>query len=251
MFAAMKRQSVTAILITRNESANIDRCLHALTWCDEIIVVDSESTDDTAERCGRYGARVVVRPFNGYGEQKNAALSLATSTWVLSVDADEVITPELAASIGQVLANPTHDAYIIDRRFVFLGKRLRYGRGSVDRVIRLFRREMARFTDAKVHEGVVVNGSIGSVSGEMDHYSYTSIAHVVSKFNTYTSLAAYELQQQQRQRSVVVTFVAWPLYFLKFYVLHGHWRNGIHGFVWSVLSSWYPFLKVAKARLDS
>lgn len=251
MFAGMERPTISAILITRNEAAIIDRCLAALRWCDEIIVVDSESTDDTVERCRGYGARVVTRAFHGYGEQKNAALALATSTWVLSVDADEVVTAELAASIQRVIERPKHNAYILNRRFVFLGKRLQHGRGSVDRVVRLFRRGKATFSDATVHEHVIVNGSVGSVTGEMDHYSYGSIAQVIEKFNTYTTLAGASLRAQPRQRSVVGTFLAWPVYFLKFFVMHGHWRNGIHGFVWSVLSSWYPFLKVAKARLDS
>ena len=249
MFAPMARATISAILITRNEASNIDRCLRSISWCDEIVVVDSESTDETVERCRGYGATVVIRPFSGFGEQKNAALSLAKSEWVFSIDADEVVTPELRSSIERAINKPTHDAYIVQRRFFFLGQRLKYGRGSVDKLTRLVRRGKGTFSNALVHEGLIADGPTGVLEGELDHYSYDTISQVVEKFNRYTTLAATELLSKGIKRSVVGTFLAWPLYFLKFYLLHGHWRNGIHGFVWCVLSSWYPFIKVAKSRL--
>ena len=249
MFAAMAKPTISAVLITRNEAANIDRCLRSVSWCDEIIVVDSESTDDTVVRCRDLGAKVITRPFTGFGEQKNAALALAHCDWILSIDADEVVTPALQASIERAMIDPQHDAYIVRRRFHFLGKRLKYGRGSVDHLVRLIRRGKGRFSDALVHEGLVVEASSVTLDGELEHYSYDTLTQVLEKFNRYTTLAATELRAMGVQRSIVGTFVRWPLYFLNFYVIHGHWRNGIHGFVWSVFSSWYPFIKVAKSRL--
>ena len=245
----MTRPTISAILITRNEASNIDRCLRSITWCDEIVVVDSESTDDTVERCRRYGARVVNRPFTGFGEQKNAALALAKGDWVFSIDADEVVTGELRSSIERAVIERTHDAFIVRRRFFFLSQRLEHGRGSVDMLTRLVRRERGVFSNALVHEGLVANCPTGVLEGELEHYSYDTISQVIEKFNRYTSLAATELRQNMSNRSIVATFLRWPLYFLKFYMIHGHWRNGIHGFVWSVLSSWYTFIKVAKSRL--
>lgn len=250
MFASMNSASISVIIITHNESANIDRCLRSVSWADEIVVVDSESTDDTVQRCKGHGARVVTRSFNGFGEQKNAALDLAECAWVFSIDADEVVSEDLARAICSAVKHPTVDAYVVRRRFFFLGKRLRHGRGSVDRIVRLVRRGTARFSDALVHEGFVVLTSPGILEGELEHYSYDSIGQVLEKFNRYTTLAASEMRRRNQRRSIVATLVAWPLYFAKFYVVHGQWMNGLHGLVWSVLSSWYPFVKVAKARLD-
>ncbi|MBU3740724.1 MAG: glycosyltransferase family 2 protein [Candidatus Kapabacteria bacterium] len=250
MFAGMDPASISVVIITRNESANIDRCLQSVAWADEIVVVDSESTDDTVERCKGHGARVVSRPFTGFGAQKNAALDLAGCTWVFSIDADEVVSEELARSIRHAVEHPTADAYQVRRRFFFLGKRLGHGRGSVDTIVRLVRRGTARFSDALVHEGFEIRGVPAVLDGEMEHYSYDTINQVLEKFNRYTSLAAVEMRANNRRRSVVGTLLAWPVYFLKFYLLHGQWMNGLHGLVWSVLSSWYPFVKVAKARLD-
>jgi glycosyltransferase involved in cell wall biosynthesis len=249
MFAGMPRPTISAILITRNETSNIDRCLRSVSWCDEIVVVDSESTDDTVDRCVRHGAKVVIRPFMGFGNQKNAALALATSDWVFSIDADEVVTPELRSSIERAITEPAYDAYIVRRRFFFLGQRLQHGRGSVDMLTRLIRSGTGTFSDVLVHEGLLPNGPTGVLEGELEHYSYETISQVLEKFNRYTTLAATEMRGQGIKRSVVGTFLWWPLYFVKFYVLHGHWRNGVYGFVWSALSSWYPFIKVAKSRL--
>lgn len=249
MFAAMPRPTISAILITRNETSNIDRCLQSVSWCDEIVVVDSESTDDTVDRCLAYGAKVVIRPFEGFGSQKNAVLGLATSDWVFSIDADEVVTPELRSSIERAITDPAFDAYIVRRRFFFLGHRLEHGRGSVDMLTRLVRKGMGVFSDVLVHEGLIPIGPADVLEGELEHYSYETISQVVEKFNRYTTLAATDLRGKRIKRSVVLTFLCWPLYFVKFYLLHGHWRNGMYGFVWSVLSSWYPFIKVAKSRL--
>lgn len=249
MFAEMPRPTISAVLITRNESSNIDRCLRSVSWCDEIVVVDSESTDDTVDRCLAYGAKVVIRPFMGFGAQKNAALGLATSDWVFSLDADEVVTPELRFSIERTIREPAYEGYIVRRRFFFLGERLKHGRGSVDMLTRLIRRETATFSDVLVHEGLLPNGPTGVLDGELEHYSYDTISQVIEKFNRYTTLAATEMRGQGIKRSVVGTFLRWPIYFVKFYVVHGHCRNGVRGFVWSALSSWYPFIKVAKSRL--
>ncbi len=211
--------------------------------------MDSESTDDTVDRCLAYGAKVVIRPFEGFGTQKNTVLGLATSDWVFSIDADEVVTPELRSSIERAITEPAYDAYIVRRRFFFLGQRLQHGRGSVDMLTRLIRSGTGTFSDVLVHEGLLPNGPTGVLEGELEHYSYETISQVLEKFNRYTTLAATEMRGQGIKRSVVGTFLWWPLYFVKFYVLHSHWRNGVYGFVWSALSSWYPFIKVAKSRL--
>lgn len=246
----MAREPVSAVIITMNEAATIERCVRALSWCDEIIVVDSGSTDATVETCRRLGCRVEHHPFAGFGAQKRHAVSLASHRWVLNIDADEVVSVALAEEIRAVLADPTDAGYRLPRRFHFLGRRFGRGRGSCDHPIRLFRRDMAGYSDDAVHESVKVNGTIGTITHEMEHHSYVSLSQYVQKFDRYTSLAAQDLQRRGIHRSIVATFLTIPLYFLKHYVVSGHWMNGIHGLVWSVFSSWYPFVKVAKSRLE-
>lgn len=251
---------LSVVVITRNEASRLNACLEAVRWADEIIVVDSGSTDNTVQIATSLGARVVHHDFTGYGAQKNVALSLATAPWVLSIDADEIVTEALAASIQGVISSPgelyepNHGspgeehavAYRFRRRFVFLGKVFRHGSGSVDHPIRLFRRSKARFSDDLVHESLLVDGAIAELSGEMLHHSYETLSQYFQKFDRYTNLAAEQLFTRQSKRSSILTALLQPLYFVRHYVFGGHILNGWHGFVWSIFSSWYPLVKVAK-----
>ncbi len=184
--------------------------------------------------------------FEGYGNQKQYAVSLAKNLWVLSVDADEIVSKELGNELLSLSSEPDVSAFRIPRRFRFLGRTFLHGHGAKDAPTRLFRTDRCRYDNAGVHESVIVEGEIGVLRGEMLHESYIDLAQYFEKFNRYTTLASEDLARSGRTRSVVITGMTIPFYFIKHYVLWGHYRNGIHGFVWSILSSFYPFVKVAK-----
>src|SRR5690606_33239293 len=162
---------LSVIIITRNEAANIEACLQSVGFADECIVLDSGSTDDTVALAAAFGARVeTTADWPGFGPQKNRALDLATGDWVLSLDADERVTPELAQEIQAVLREADFEAYDMPRLSSFCGRFMRHSGWWPDRVVRLFRRGAARFTDAAVHERVDARGPIGHLQPHLLHY---------------------------------------------------------------------------------
>jgi len=238
---------ISAVIICFNEADRIGATLESIQWCDEIVVVDSGSTDGTQKIAESYGSKVIQRTFSGYGKQKQFACSQAIHPWILSVDSDEVVSVELSLEIRTAIVDSKHVAFKIPRRFRFLGRTFRYGSSSVDHPTRLFRSEYCRYNDAVVHESVVVQGSVGELREEILHDSYRSIDHYFQKFNEYTTKAAEALVQKNTDRSVVGSIASFPLYFIKHYLVGGHILNGKEGLLWSLLSSFYPIVKVAKA----
>jgi glycosyltransferase involved in cell wall biosynthesis len=237
---------LTVIVITRDESASLEAALESVSWADEILVVDSGSTDETTEIARRRGARVLVRDWPGYSAQKNFAAGEASHDWILSVDADERVTPELTAEIQRLLANdPPVRGYRIPRVSFYLGRWIRSTDWYPDYQLRLYDRRVCRWAGL-VHEGVVVAGAVGRLRSDLQHLPYRDIAHHLQTMDRYTTLAA----QQLRERGVrvgVAGLVARPAgAFLRNYVARGGWRDGAVGLVVSVLNSCYVFLKFAK-----
>jgi (heptosyl)LPS beta-1,4-glucosyltransferase len=184
---------VSVVVITRNEEANIERCLASVRWAAEVIVVDAESTDRTAEIAGRSGARVVSREWSGYSAQKNFGIEQGTHRWVFSLDADEVVTPNLAKEIEETLLVPQYNAYRLYRPTFFMGRALHhYGRGAEPGHVRLFRGEAGRFDGRLVHESVRVTGPIGTLRAPLLHYSYPSVRSYLRKIHQYAPLEAQE-----------------------------------------------------------
>jgi glycosyltransferase involved in cell wall biosynthesis len=241
---------ISAVLITLNEEKNIQRTLDSLRWCDEIVVVDSFSTDQTATLCRRAGCRVFQQPFNGFGNQKQFAVDHARHDWILSIDADEVLTPGLTQEIKELLSGAAmpHAGYTIPRTLVFLGTVMRYGPEHRRPILRLFDRRRGRFSKAAVHEGIELRGTVGALQHEMLHYSYESVSTYFVKFNRYTTLAAQQLHEQGRTASLMSVVLRPPLEFLLLYVVRGFWLNGYPGLVWSLLSAMYPSVKYMKLR---
>jgi len=244
------KHPISAVIITLNEEQAIEQCLAALRWCDEIVVVDSGSTDRTVEICRANGCSVHQRKFDGYGPQKRWAVSLAHHDWILSVDADEVISDSLRDEIVRELdaAELIWDGLLIPRTMVFLGREFRHGSEHRYPSLRLFNRQRGNFTDARVHEGVEVAGRTKQLAGRMLHYSYRDLHQYFEKFNRYTSAAAEELFREGRHKSLWGVFFALPVNFLKHYLLRRNLFNGYPGLVWSVLSSYYPLVKYLKLR---
>jgi len=239
-------QKISAVLITLNAGERLEATLRALAWCQEIVVVDSGSTDQTLDICEQHHCRVVHRPFDQYGKQKQFAVELAQHNWILSVDSDEIVTDRLREEIQAVLRQPSmpHAGYHVSIPLIFLGTRLQSEASK--KFLRLFDKRHGNFDDAPVHEKVRLHGSIGHLKGEMVHHSYRNLEEFFVKFNKYTSLAANNLYTKNRKVGFAHVILKCPFTFLKVYLLKGCIRNGIPGFLWAFLSSVYPVVKYAK-----
>jgi glycosyltransferase involved in cell wall biosynthesis len=240
---------LTVTVITRDEASNIGAALDTVAWADEVLVVDSGSTDDTVAIARERGARVVVREWPGFSAQKNFAAAEASNDWVLSVDADERVTTDLAAEIRSLLAaEPAARAYSVPRVSCYLGRWIRTTDWYPDRQARLYNRRAARWTGDYVHERLAVDGPQAALGGELQHHPYLDISHHLRTMDRYTTLAASQMLAQGR-RAGAAGLLARPLgAFLRNYVLHGGWRDGGVGLTVSILNSYYVFLKFAKLR---
>jgi len=237
---------LTVTVITRNESANIAAALESVSWADEIVVVDSHSTDDTVALARQRTGRVAVRDWPGYSAQKNYAAEQASHDWILSLDADERVTPALAGEIRALLGDePRARGYRIPRVSFYLGKWIRSTDWYPDYQLRLYDRRVSAWAGT-VHEGVEVDGDVGRLRCDLEHVPYRDIAHHLHTIDRYATLAAQ--QMRERGKTVgVAGLAARPLgAFLRNYVARGGWRDGSVGFVVSVLNSYYVFLKFAK-----
>ena len=243
------RVPVTVTIITKNEAAGIGDALASVAWADEIVVVDSESTDDTVAIARQYTDRVVVREWPGYVEQKNYAASLATHDWILSLDADERVTPALAEEIASAIASP-HSArgYRIPRVTFHLGRWIRTTDWYPDYQLRLYDRRSAEWTGRYVHEAVDVRGPVGRLRGELQHYAYRDIADHLETIDRYTTYAARQMHEDGRRAGILQLVGHPPLAFLRNYIAHGGIRDGSAGLIVSALNSYYVFLKFAKLR---
>lgn len=241
----MPKLSVT--VITKNEAANIGAALASVRFADEVVLVDSMSTDDTVTIARQYTDRVVMRDWPGYIDQKNYAASIARHDWILSLDADERVTPELAADIQRLLADdPREAAYRIPRVTFHLGRWIRTTDWYPDFQTRLYDRRRARWTGRYVHETVTVDGDLGRVRGELQHYAYRDIAEHLDTIDRYTTDAARQMHESGRRAGLLQIAGHPPLAFLRNYIARGGVRDGAVGFVISALNSYYVFLKFAK-----
>jgi glycosyltransferase involved in cell wall biosynthesis len=242
------RPKLSVILITRNESAQIVDCLESVRFADEWIVVDAGSSDETVALASGWGAEVHVHPeWQGFGRQKNLALQYATGDWVLSIDADERVTPELAEEIQQAIRNAAGaTAYTMPRLSSYCGRFMRHGGWWPDRVLRLFRRDSGRFAELLVHESVEVVGPVAKLRGHLVHYSYPSVESVIEKMNSYTTAGARAMRERGRQASVLQAVLHGAWAFWRSYVLRAGFLDGPQGLmaaVSSAESTYYRYLK--------
>jgi glycosyltransferase involved in cell wall biosynthesis len=241
----MSRLSVT--IIAWNEEERLRACLESVAWAEEILVIDAESTDKTVQVAREFTDKIWVRPWPGFAEQKNFALDQATGEWVLSLDADERVTPELRERIGRIVrANGPGDGYSIPRKNIFWGAWVRHGGLYPDYQLRLFRRAAGRFVDSAVHESVVVEGHVERLAEPLLHHSYRGLDDFVARSNRYSALAARDIVARGG-RADVLDLALRPLgRFLSMYVARGGLLDGWRGFVLAVLYANYVFLRVAK-----
>jgi glycosyltransferase involved in cell wall biosynthesis len=248
---------VTVTVITRNEAEALADALRSVSWADEIIVVDAESTDQTVSIARQFTERVYVRPWKGYIDQKNHAASLATHDWIFSLDADERVTPQLAEEIRTVLASePTARAYRMPRVSFYFGRWIRTTDMYPDFQLRLYDRRHARWDGKYVHESVRADGAVAYLTNDLQHHPYRDLSEQLIRMDRYTTLAARQMHEQGRRTSAIGMLVHTKLAFLRNYILKGGFRDGTAGFVISLVNSYYVFLKLAKLwelqkRVDS
>ena len=238
---------LSAVIITKNEAASIAECLGSVAGlCDEIVVLDSGSTDNTCAICERLGARVIRTDWPGFGEQKRRAVLAARNDWVLALDADERVSPELAESIRSALANPTFSAYRFARRNRFMGRYLRHGEGYPDLSLRLFDRRFAQWSADAVHEKVCSTVPVGYLAGDLLHDSAETLAVYLEKQNRYTTLAANAALDVGHRVSAARVLVSPVLRFFKFYLIRRGFLDGLPGLVHILIGCFNSFSKYAK-----
>ena len=240
---------VSAVIITYNEARNIRRTLSQLYWCDEIVIVDSFSTDNTLDICKEFGCKIFFNAFEGYGVQKILAVSKAKNDWILCIDADEVLSSGLVREIRERLtSNTDYAGFMFPMNLVFLGREFRHGKESGRYFIRLFNKRAGSYNQARVHERLELTGKSGRLQGKMLHYSYANLRQWGEKCERYSSLSAGEAVRKGKTKSIFAVLMALPYYFFRYYFLERNFLNGVEGFYWSVLNAHYHFLKYLKIR---
>lgn len=241
-----RRLPLSAVLITRNAAGQLAECLASVSFCDEIVIVDSGSEDATVEIAGRHGARVIPSAWRGFGPQKQFAVEQAGNDWVLCIDADERVSEPLQQSIVAVVSAPTLGAWRFARCNRFMGRYLRHGEGYPDWSLRLFDRRTARWSNDPVHEKVIAGGEIGTLSGDLLHESAESLETYLAKQNRYSSLAADEALASGEQATAAHMLLSPLLRFIKFYFFRLGLLDGLPGLVHILIGCGASFAKYAK-----
>lgn len=241
------KATLSVIVITKDEARHIGDCLDSVSFADEIIVVDSGSNDGTRDIAQAKGAKVhITEDWPGFGPQKNRALDLATCDWVLSIDADERVTPELKQAILRELAAPRAQAYKIARLSNFCGRWIRHSGWWPDHVLRLFKRTTARFTDAAVHESVKAQGQAAVVEGHFLHYPYADMDAMIAKVNRYSTDAAQMMHARGKTTSIpgVLGHAFWT--FVRIYIIRRGFLDGKEGLILAVTAATGSFFRYSK-----
>jgi glycosyltransferase involved in cell wall biosynthesis len=242
-------KGLSVVIITHNEEDNIRECLESVKWADEIIVVDSNSSDKTEEICRSYGITFIQEAWKGFALQKNSAIEKATRDWILSLDADERITPELKKEITAVMesADPK-DGYFIARKNFFLGRWIKRCGWYPDYNLRLFQKGKGLFGIREVHEAIKINGAAGHLKSPMEHHTYKSLEDFMKRLDLYSTLAAQQMLKEKKIYGIL-HIIFRPLYtFISMYFLRLGFLEGYYGFILSVLYAFYTFLKYIKLR---
>ncbi len=240
---------LSVILITKNEEANIRECLESVAWADEIIVVDSGSTDNTLAISKALGAKAYVHEWPGFGIQKNRALGYATNDWVLSLDADERVTVELRTAIEKVLSAEHQECsgYNVSRLSNFCGQFMYHSGWFPDLLPRLFKREKACFSDDLVHERLIVEGKLGQLQGLLLHYSFDDMEEVLQKVNQYSSAGAKMMFKRGKRTTLTGTVVRGIWSFIRSYIMRAGFLDGKKGFMLAVSNAegtYYRYIKL-------
>jgi glycosyltransferase involved in cell wall biosynthesis len=237
------KNKISATIITKNEEANIERCLNSIDWVDEIVVVDSFSTDRTIEICEEHKCKIIQTEWKGFGRTKKYAVDASSNDWIFSIDADEEVTIELKNKILGILENPQFEGYNIKRTSYYLGSEIKYCGWDRDFPLRLFNKESGNFNDKEVHEFVIIKGRTALINEPLLHYTYPTISSHVAKMNRYTDLSLIKLNKRYSIFSALFFGIN---KFLKMYFLQKGFLDGKVGMLLSINSAYGIFLKYIK-----
>ncbi|WP_428225843.1 glycosyltransferase family 2 protein [Flavobacterium sp.] len=237
---------ISVFIITYNEAKILSKCLEKLSWADEIVVVDSGSTDQTVQIAEEFGSKVIHHPFENFGKQKQFALEQTKNDWVLSLDADEVVSDALILEIQRLEFNSKINGYLIPRTHVFLNKIFNYGSENKKPILRLFNKKEGGFTPDKVHEVIKVNGALSRLKSEMLHYTVFDISTAINKQIKYSLLSGELFFEKGKKGSKLKPYIKFPFEFFRVYFIQRNFLNGYQGFIWSMFASFGSFIKYAK-----
>ncbi len=238
--------SLSVIVITKNEAHAIAKCLESVSWADEIVVLDSGSTDDTVKICESFGAKIHVTDWPGFGPQKNRALDLANGEWVLSLDADEIVTPELKNEMLNAISSGKADAFNFPRSSSYCGRFMRHAGWWPDRVTRLFRRGRAKFSQDIVHERLIVEGATAELSSPLVHHAFENLEEVLHKIDNYSTAGAAMMKEKGKNATLMDAILHGFWSFFRTYFLKGGFLDGKEGFMLAVSNAegtYYRYLK--------
>jgi len=238
-------QKISAIIITKNEEANITDCLHSINWVDEIVLVDAESTDKTVELARNLTSKIFIRKWEGFVKQKEFALNQTLNEWILNIDADERVSPLLKDEIINLNRNDV-DGYYLRRENYFLKKHVKFCGWDNDYQLRLVRKSKTHFTDRLVHEGAVVEGKTELLKNRLVHYTFTSVEKTISKINHYSSLRAEELFREKKKVGGFTIISHGIAAFFRFFIALRGYKDGVHGLIISLFNSITTFLVYMK-----
>lgn len=245
--ADVPREQLSVTIITLNEERNVRDCLESVRWADEIIVVDSGSTDRTIQICLEYTDRIWTNPWPGMNEQKRVALNHAAHPWILNIDADERVSDDLRGHILRVLETQDADGYRFPRKNYFLGRWMKHGGWYPDHVLRLFRKERGRYAGIDPHDKVVVEGKVRTIPAPLVHHTYSSLSQYVSRQNAYSNASAEALVRQGARIFPLLIPLKTLWKFFETYIVKMGFMDGFHGFVAAMGASFTTFWKYAKS----
>lgn len=245
----MEKVKLSAVVLTFNEEKKIEKCLKSLFWVDEILVVDSFSSDNTVPLAKRYTDKILQNSFTGFATQRNLGLEKASHEWILILDADEEVSPELAQEIMEIIKEPGEvDVYYILRNNFSFGRLLRHGGNSPDYSVRLFRKNRVRYSGKEIHEVPIVRGKVQRLKHPIKHFNYSSISGYLPKFNFFTDFEAKEMAKNEKGVSWLKIIFYPVLRFFWTYILKSGWRDGFAGFLMSIYGSFYMLTKYLKYK---
>ncbi|MBL6969264.1 MAG: glycosyltransferase family 2 protein [Gammaproteobacteria bacterium] len=241
--------TISATIITKNEASRIETCLQSLIWVDEIIVLDSGSSDNTVEICKRFTSQVYETEWSGFGIQKNRAIEKATGDWILSIDADEVVTPELRLEIQQAISTGNFSGFEIPRLSSYCGQFIQHSGWRPDYVPRLFQSNKGQFSDSPIHERLNINGTIGQLKASLIHHSFENLEQVLNKVNHYSTLGAEQLYRRGKSASLTKAILKGWWAFFRTFILKAGFLDGAKGLMLAISNAEGTYYKYAKLIL--
>ncbi len=242
----INRNKISVVIITKNEEVNIERCLKSVNWADEVVVVDSGSTDSTIEICEKYSCKIVHSKWLGFGRTKQLAVDSAINDWVLSIDSDEEVTDELKSKIEQILENPKTTGYKIKRNSYYLGRLIKHCGWNTDFQLRLFNKKHGNFNNKEVHESVKTNGDTSIINEQILHYTYPSIEVHLKKTDRYSTIQAKEMYDKGKSFPLILAILFGLNKFVNMYFLRLGFLDGKEGFILCSIASFGVYLKYVK-----